>query len=248
MVRPSWSSLTTNSTPCRPRSRSRARNAFHLLRLSAGEFDAEDVAAAVPADADGDQHRLRADDAAVAHLLVAGVEDEVRHRFVELALGEGGERLVEALVDPRDGRRRDAVAAQLLGDRLDLACRDALDVHLRQGAHQRLLGALVTFEQLGGEASFAVAGDAQLELADAGHETARIVAGAVAEPVRRAFPGGGGQRSRHLLLQDLLQEVLEQETKPVPPVVLEKAFQFYDCGFTLGVGGHRRVLPMVVVT
>ena len=58
--------------------------------LAAGEFDAEDVAAAVPADADGDQHRLGVGDAVLAHLLVAGVED-VGLRPVELPPGEGGE-------------------------------------------------------------------------------------------------------------------------------------------------------------
>ena len=44
--------------------------------LAVGELDAEYVAAAVPAD--GDQHGPGADDAVLAHLLVAGVEDQVR--------------------------------------------------------------------------------------------------------------------------------------------------------------------------
>ncbi len=40
-----------------------------------------------------------ADDALVAHLLVAGIKHKARHRLVALALGKGGEHLVEALVD-----------------------------------------------------------------------------------------------------------------------------------------------------
>ena len=37
--------------------------------LAAGEFDAEDLAVAIPADADGDQHRLEADHTVLAHLI-----------------------------------------------------------------------------------------------------------------------------------------------------------------------------------
>ncbi len=56
------------------------------MALPVGQFDAEDVAAAVQPDADGDHHRLRADHAVLARHLVAGVQDQVRHRLVELAL------------------------------------------------------------------------------------------------------------------------------------------------------------------
>lgn len=66
------------------------------------------------------------------------------------------------------------MAAQLLGDRLDLAGRDALHVHLGQGRHQRLLGTLVTLEQLGREPPVAVLRHPQLELADPGDEGAVV--------------------------------------------------------------------------
>jgi hypothetical protein len=49
-----------------------------------------------------------------------------------------------------------AVAAQLLGDRLHLPGRDALDVHLGQHRHQRLLRALIALEQLGREAALPI--------------------------------------------------------------------------------------------
>jgi hypothetical protein len=45
--------------------------------LAAGQFDAEDAAAAFPVDPDGHKHGPAADDAVFADLLVAGVEDQV---------------------------------------------------------------------------------------------------------------------------------------------------------------------------
>ena len=91
-----------------------------------GHVDGQDLAAPVPVDPDGDQHRLAHHHAAFAHLLIAGVEDEVGEGFGKGALGEGVEAFVQALVDGGDGGGREGVAAELLGDRLDLAGRDAL--------------------------------------------------------------------------------------------------------------------------
>jgi hypothetical protein len=57
---------------------------------------------------------------ALAHPLVAGGEDQIRKGLPQPACGEGREARVERLVDLRDGARREGVAAELLGDRLDL--------------------------------------------------------------------------------------------------------------------------------
>ena len=59
--------------------------------LAVGHLDREDLAATVPVDADRDQHRLAHDYAALAHLLIAGVEDEVSKGLGEGALGKGVE-------------------------------------------------------------------------------------------------------------------------------------------------------------
>src|SRR3546814_2779675 len=85
---------------------------------------------AVPVDADRDQHRLASNHAAFAHFLVAGIKDQIRERLVEAALGKGRQAAIELLVDRRDRRGREGMAAQLFGDRLDLARRNALDIHL----------------------------------------------------------------------------------------------------------------------
>ena len=132
--------------------------------FAVGHLDGQDLTAPVPIDPDGDQHGLAHHHAALAHLLVAGVEDEVGEGFGERALGKGVEAFVQALVNGGDGGGREGVAAQLLGDRLDLAGRDALHVHLRQRRHERLLGALIALEELGREPAVPVLRHAQSSL------------------------------------------------------------------------------------
>lgn len=89
---------------------------------------------------DRDQHRLAHDNTGFTHLLVARIEDEVRKRLLKGAPGKGSEALVQPLVDGRDRRGREGMAAQFFRDRLHLAGRHALDIHLRQCRHQGPLG------------------------------------------------------------------------------------------------------------
>ena len=77
------------------------------------------------------------DHAALPHPFIAGIEDEIGVGLLQVTVGELGEALVQALVDLADGRGGEAVAAELLGDRLHLARRDALHVHLRQSGPTR---------------------------------------------------------------------------------------------------------------
>jgi hypothetical protein len=107
------------------------------------------------------------------------------------------------------------VAAELFGDRLDLPRRHALNVHLGQRRHERLLRALITLEQLGREPTGAVLRHPQLQLADAGDQRARVVPRTVAEPRRRPLALLGGQRLGHLGFQELLQDRLDQRPQKV---------------------------------
>jgi hypothetical protein len=79
--------------------------------LAVGHFDGQDLAAPVPVDSDRDQHGLAHDHAALAHLFITSVEDEVRERLGEGALGKGVEAFVQAFVDGGDGGGREGVAA-----------------------------------------------------------------------------------------------------------------------------------------
>src|SRR5690606_3663405 len=123
--------------------------------------------------------RLAGDDAVLAHLLVASIEDQVGECLVETAAGKGSQTIVEALVDRRYRRGREAMAAQFLGDRLDLPGRDPLHIHLGQRRDERLLRALIAFEQLGREVPATVLRYPQLQLADPGDQCAAVVAGTI---------------------------------------------------------------------
>ena len=105
------------------------------------------------------------------------------------------------------------MAAQLLGDGLDLPRRDALHIHLDKRRHERLLAPLVTLEELRGKAPLAVLRHAQFHRAHARHQPARVVAAAVALPAFAPLPFGGADRVGHLLFKNFLQEPLHQRLK-----------------------------------
>ena len=89
------------------------------------------------------------DHPSLADALVTGVQDQVGIVPLEPPAGELGQARTQPLVDRADARGREAVATQLLGDRLHLPRRGALHVHRRQGRDQGPLGALVALEPQG---------------------------------------------------------------------------------------------------
>src|SRR5277367_2473176 len=78
-----------------------ARTAFAM-----GQLDAKNLAAAVPVDADGNQHGLTDNYTSFAHPLVPGIHNQVRKGFVQRPRGELGQALIQAFIDRADGRRR----------------------------------------------------------------------------------------------------------------------------------------------
>jgi hypothetical protein len=198
----------------------------------------QDLAPSVPVDADRDQHRLAHDDAGFAHLLVAGIEDEVGKRLLKRALGKRLQALVQAFVDGRDRRGREGMTAQLLRDRLDLPGRHALHIHLRKRRHQGPLGTLVTLEQLGGEAAGTVLRNPKLKLADTGDKGAAVITRAIAQPLRCAFALRSAQRLFHLGLKHLLHHSADNVAQPVG-VRNQNVFDGSAGGltFSLGHGG-----------
>ena len=127
------------------------------------------------------------------------------------------------------------MAAQLLGDRLDLAGRNALHVHLGQRRHERLLGALIALKELSREPPIPVLRHAQLELANPRDERAGVVAGAVADPGGRALALPGAQRIRHLGFQHLLHDRADDLTQPVRALG-EKLVDGGDRRLSFGLG------------
>ena len=150
------------------------------LALARGEINRQDLPASALMDTDRDQDRPGPNNTLLTDLLVAGIENQVGIRLFQTPLGKGREGLIEPLVEDADAGGREAVPAELLRDRFDLAGGDALHVHLRQGGYEGLLRALVALKEGGLELAAAVPGYPQFELAGAGHQAAFIMAGPVA--------------------------------------------------------------------
>ena len=66
--------------------------------LAVGELDRHHLAAAVPIDADRDQHRLAGDHAGLANPLVARIEDQIGEGFGQRATGELCQARIQPLV------------------------------------------------------------------------------------------------------------------------------------------------------
>ena len=190
-----------------------------------GDLHGEDLAAAFPVDADGHEHRARADDSVLAHFLVARIEDEAGELHLQRPPGKALQFPVQLHVHLADGRGAELMTAELLGDRLDLPCRDALRIHLHQCRHERLLAALVALEEPRGETPLPVPRHAQFHGAHARDQPARVVATAVALPALTPLALGSTKRIGHLRLKDFLQEPLHQWRQHVG-VLCHQCFEF----------------------
>jgi len=78
--------------------------------LPVGELDRKHLAPAFLVDPDRDQHRLARNDAIVPDALVAGIQDQIRERLLELAIAKGLQRGIEPLVGRADRRGRGGMA------------------------------------------------------------------------------------------------------------------------------------------
>ena len=173
--------------------------------LAIGELDRQHLAPAVPVDANCDQYCLADDHAGFTNPLVARVEDQIGEGFGQRTAGELRQARIQPLIDRTDRGGRETVAAQLLGDRLHLARRNPLHVHLRQRRHQRPLRALVALKQLRREPPGAVLRHPQLEFADPCDQRPAIIARPVAHPACRPLALLGAHSLGHLRFEHLLQ-------------------------------------------
>jgi hypothetical protein len=107
------------------------------------------------------------------------------------------------------------VTAQLLGDRFDLARRNALHIHLRQGRHQSPLRALVALEQLRREATLPILRNPELQLADPRDQRAPVMARPVAHTLGRTFPFRRSKRLVHFRFQHFLHHRADHVAKSI---------------------------------
>lgn len=100
--------------------------------FATGKLHAEDAAAALPVDADCHEHSAGADDAILAHLFIAGIENEIRILPFEPLVGELLQLRVHRLVEITDGAGTKLMPAKLLADGLNFARRNTLHIHLQK--------------------------------------------------------------------------------------------------------------------
>ena len=130
--------------------------------LPIGHLHSEHLAPAFPVNADGHKHCSGSNHGVLPHLLIPCVQDQVGIFAVKLSTAKASQFLIELLVEPTDRTRAKTALSELFADRLDLPSRYSLDVHLGERRHQRLLTALIAFENLGGKPPVAVLGNSQL--------------------------------------------------------------------------------------
>jgi hypothetical protein len=113
-------------------------------------------------------------------------------------------------------------------------------VHLRQGADQRLLRALIAFEQLGREPAHPVLRHPQFQGPNPSDQRARVIAAAVGNPRLAALAFGGADRLGHLRFQRRLHQRLDRSPHEIP-VLRQQPFQIDDFRLSLAFG--HGVLP-----
>src|SRR6202166_4324457 len=116
--------------------------------------------------------------------------------------------------------------AQLLGDLFDLTRRYALDIHLRQRSHQRLLAPLVALKHLRAEPSLPILRHSQLQLPHPCDQRSSVVPAPVSLPTPRPLALLRAQAFVHLPFQHILNDSLQQTPKRV--VLLSERFH-EDC-------------------
>lgn len=132
----------------------------------------------------------------------------------EASLAPDLQLVIQLLDQSADLARRDQHAAELLDDLLHFPCRDALDVHLHQGEHPRLLAALISLEEARLEASLAVLRDPQIDGADSGVQSPPLVpvppAATRVAPLEAAGAGKGAEPLLERCLEHLLHHCPHQ--------------------------------------
>jgi hypothetical protein len=181
--------------------------------------------------------------AAVAHLLLFGVQPQVRVGALQRALTERRHLLVQAPAQPGDlvlGHPH----PELLDHAVDLPGRDAIDVGLLDDRHQRLLGAPARLQKRREiRRARAQPGDRQLELADA--RLPRPLAVTVAlrrAPLRHALAELGADHLRDLGLHQLSHHQPHRLPDHIGMLRQQQLVDHLRSGHPPALG-HRGVLP-----
>jgi len=208
------------------------------LGLRQRDGRAEDRPLALRVDPDGHQDGTRDHRAAVADLLVAGVEDQVG-RLAQRAVPPLLQLVIEHGGGPTDLRAGHLQAAQLLGDGGDLAGRDALHVHLGDGQLQCPLAADALLQGRGVELDAPGLRDRQGEGTEPGVEGLGLEPVGVAGTLLGPLVGHRPEGVRSFELHDLVEQDGDGLSHAVEAVPGQQ-FHHLVQGGRLHLVGHRR--------
>src|SRR5690606_36105631 len=181
------------------------------LRLAVADHQPQDLSVALGIHPYGQYGALGDHATAFADLELQGIHDHKRVRY----------RLQRTLVPfPDDGvqgfaplghrRLGEACPTQLFGDTTHLPCRYPVDHHLHHCQKERLLTALIPFEQLRRERAAATPRHPQLQRPDSGLHFPSAVAIAVSQALFRTLKGRRLQLPGHLCVEYLVYDTLQQ--------------------------------------
>jgi site-specific DNA recombinase len=194
------------------------------------------------AHAEGDHGRLADHPPVGAHLLIGGVEEDVRvGGIVQRPLAEGGQLLVQLAADAAHLALGDVAAAQGSDQVVHLAGADAVHVRLLDHRQQRPLDAAPRLEQRGEEAAGAQLRDLRLQPPHACIEGARAMAVAVGPALGRVLAGGGADVGAGLGLDQPLQRVPQDRLQGIH---VGRRQVVKQVGGWHAVSGHSRLLGM----
>src|SRR5262249_49985614 len=220
-----------------------AQEGAPALGVLLGPFhDAQDLAEAVGVDADGHQHRHRADLAAELAAQPDAVQVDVGVLPGQRAVAPGVDAGVDLLVQLADGARADARAPQRRGDVLDAADRHPGQVHLHQRLPRGARAAGVALDGRALEGGPPQLGDLQLDLPGLGLQGAGVGAGAVVGAVGGALVALGVAQGVGLgveqRVQGLLHGVADQAIDVLPELALVDLDQLHPVAWFVSYTTH----------
>lgn len=148
-------------------------------------------------------------------LLVPRIQDQVRVCLPQPALGKPLQLFIQLHVETANGGRGNLMAAEFLGNRLDLARGNPLHVHLSHRPDQGFFTALITLEDLRPKVTLPVLRHPQFQLPHPRDQRPAVISRTVVAPILRALPLLGAQRLIHLRLQDLLENLSNQRSQEI---------------------------------
>src|SRR5690625_1607026 len=174
-----------------------------VLRVS--HTHSQDLPEAIAPDALHYQHTHALDAAVEPDFLVTSINQQVRNRLLQRPDAPCFELLIERHHQATDGALAETRTAQLLSHCLHLAGADTFNIHLHQGAHQRLLRPLVPLEQLRLKRSLPILRHQQVQRSDPCFQLTGLMPVAVPTSFIRTHVRRHAQMLSHLCFQELMQ-------------------------------------------